>query len=889
MSKRKGYPEPPDPITGKAKKHQEAANASVQNDLSNAEIKPAHNEFNKAVPLLQEARRILQALKSKDVPPEVREKVTDRAIELNVGKILKYVDKYEYTDEELETLNLFIAEAEKELSEVRVGKRTRAKSKKEMEKQYLKETLNPYERNARDTLISMGTDKNSEWEVTGFTDLGEKSSAGCHLCGHAPIRYQYTITKMSGKNKGAELKVGSECVVNFLGIPIGDVRELARKFEFERQSDPDNIKAELETLLDRIDRMTDLPTAREHNQWDIYHKWKGKDKTVKKTIEMLEDKGRITDNRLQKMLDMLKDVIQDEKIIKERAEEEVRAKQEALEGDPLYKIMRESIEFHDQNSFLKDIYDKWVRRYSLTDRQINAFKSALSKMKKQAEYGESTFKEQDGLNTVKGVITALEVDSVAGRKGPFEKITFDLVTKLGVVTDISTVEWDTLNFVQIQELNDGEDHIVTIQYELKDGRWRNLSDVIETDKVHAPPKMSVPDPNLDTTIFRGLEPRNWQSAHFMPWWDARRGIVQAGTGAGKTKFAIMAILKQLDENPDARIVIAVPTMELQKQWKRELKAFGIKPTLVGGGHGKDFGQITIGIYNTLWEKKIVADLLIGDEAHHLSSNTEMNVSIWKDNLHTIDRILFLTATPGRYLMEDMPVIAVVSQEELQEEGSLAYYTVTNLRVEMSDTDRNMYDQMTAQITMNAEDYGENHLFTKISKGHRYRWVTNHEGKMDGTALLVKNLVAQGKKIILFTTKIDTMYVIKEAMNNHGVPISIVHSSNSEYKMPAKVRSQNFTDFAEGTTNVLVGAFAISEGVDVPEADVAIIMGGTSQEREFIQRSGRVLRVTPDKNTAEIFQVYMEDTMEAGWVKSRLKSIPRDTPKSDYEMNDYLNQ
>ena len=885
-----GFHEAPDPITGKARKHQEAASkASVQSDLSNTEIKPAGNRLNEAVPLLQETDKILRALKSKDVPLEVQQKLIDRAIELNIGKISRCVDRYKYTEEELDTLRFFIAEAKGVLSEVKVTKKTRAKSEKEMEKQYLKETLNPYERNARNTLISMGTDKNSEWEVTGFTDLGEESSAGCHLCGHAPIRYQYTITKMSGKNKGAELNVGSECVVNFLGIPIGDVRELARKFEFERQSDPENIKAELETLLDRINRMTDLPTAREHNQWNIYHKWKGKDKTVKKTIEMLEKKGRITDKRLEKMLDMLKDVIQDEKIIEERVEEDVRVKKEALKGDPLYEVMRESIEFHDQNSFLKDIYNKWVKRYSLTDRQINAFKAALSKMKKEAEYGENTFKEHDGLNTVKGTITALEVSTVSGRKGPFEKITFDLVTTLGVVTDISTVEWDTLNFVQIQELNDGEEHVVTIQYELKDGRWRNLSNVIETDKICAPPEMSVPDPNLDTTVFRGLEPRNWQSAHFMPWWDARRGIVQAGTGAGKTKFAIMAILKQLDENPDARIVIAVPTMELQKQWKRELKAFGIKPTLVGGGHGKDFGQITIGIYNTLWEKKIVADLLIGDEAHHLSSNTQMNVSIWKDNLDTIDRILFLTATPGRHLMEDMPVIAVVSQEELQAEGSLAYYTVTNLRVEMTDTDRNIYEQMSDQIAINAEDYGENHLFTKIVKGERYRWVTNHEAKMEGTALLVKNLVAQGKKIILFTTKIDTMYVIEEAMNKHGVPISIVHSSNPEYKMPAKVRTQNFADFAEGTTNVLVGAFAISEGVDVPEADVAIIMGGTSQEREFVQRSGRVLRVTPDKNTAEIFQVYMEDTMESGWVKSRLKSIPRDTPKSDHEMNDYLNQ
>ncbi|MCK4666937.1 DEAD/DEAH box helicase family protein [Candidatus Dependentiae bacterium] len=885
----KGNFELADIRTGKGPDHQEAAKKkAIKTNLSNAEIVPA-NDLNKAMPLLQETRKILQSLNSKGVSSEVQEKWTDRAIELGIGKIIKSVESNNYTDADLETLELFIAEAEKGLSEVKVEKRTRAKSEKEMETQYLRETLNPYQRNARETLLRLGTDVNSEWEVTGYNDLGEKARGACHLCGHAPIRYEYIITKMRGKNKGIELKIGSECVVNYLGIPLGDVKEFARKFEFEKQSDPENVKVQLETLLDRIDRMTDLPTAREHGQWEYYHKWKGKDQTVKKSIEMLENKGRITDARLKKMLGMLKDVLQDEKLIEERVEEDIKAKQEELKSDPLYEIMRESIEFHDQNSFLKDIYGKWVKRYRLTDKQVNAFKGALNKMKKQAKYGESTFKEHDGLNTVKGTITALEVVSILGRKGTFEKITFDLVTTLGVITDISTVEWDTLNFVQIQELNDGEDHVVTIQYELKDGRWRNLSNVIETDAVYAPPIMSVPDPDLDISVFRGLVPRNWQSAHFMPWWNARRGIVQAGTGAGKTKFAIMAILMMLDENPNAKIVIAVPTMELQKQWKRELKAYSIKVTLIGGGHGKEFGQITIGIYNSLWEMEIEADLLIGDEAHHLSSNTDMNVSIWRDNLHTIDRILFLTATPGRYLIEDMPVIAVVSQEELQEEGSLAYYTVTNLRVDMDDTDRNIYDQITAQIAVNTEEFGEDHLFTKIVKGERYRWVTNHPDKMEGTALLVKNLVSQGKKIILFTTKIETMYVIEEAMSSYGVPISIVHSSNPEYKMPAKVRAQNFADFADGITNVLVGAFAISEGVDVPEADVAIIMGGTSQEREFIQRSGRVLRVTPDKTEAEIFQVYMEDTMEAGWVKSRLKSIPRNTTISDHEMKEYLNQ
>lgn len=881
------YPERKDIRTDKAPKHQEAAKKHIQSELSNADIRPMKDKFNESFPLLQEARKILQTLQSKSVPIEVQTKWVDRATELNFGAIAKRVDVNKQTEEDVKTLEMFIAEAKKGLSEVTVEKRTRAKSEKEIEKQYLKATLNPYERRARDKLLSLGSERTTEWEVTGYNDLGKGGSGVCHLCGNAPIRYEYIITKMSGENKGTNLKIGSECVVNYLHIPIGDVKEFARKFEFERQNDPENIKNQLESLLDRVERMSDLPTARQHNQWEIYHKWKGKNVTIKKSIEMFEKDGRLAKGRLQKMLDMLKDVLQDEKIIDERLIAEQESKEEEMRNDPLLVIMQESKPFHSHNSFLKDIYDKWVRRYTLSERQIGAFKSALDKEKRESAYNVDKMKESEGINIVKGIITGFNTGSVVGKKGIFNKITFDIISPIGVVTGISIVEWDEINFYQIQELMDDEEHTITVKYELKDGRWRNLTELVETDKVYKT-TISVPDPNLDVSIFRGLDPRNWQSAHFMVWWNARRGVVQAGTGAGKTKFAIMAVLKMLDENPDAKIVIAVPTMELQKQWKRELKMFGIKPTLVGGGHGKEFGQITIGIYNTLWEKKIVADLLIGDEAHHLSSNTNMNVGIWKNNLDTIDRILFLTATPGRHLMGDMPVIAVISQEELQAEGSLAHYSVTNLFVRMNEEDTNRYNQLTSLIVENTKMYGEEHIYTKMVSGERYRWITNHEDKIEDTAILTRDLINEGKKIILFTTTIETMYVFEDAMVKHGIPVSIVHSSNPDYKMPAKRRAQNFKDFASGKTKVLVGAFAISEGVDVPDSDVAIIMGGTSQERSFIQRSGRVLRkVKGVKETAEIFQIYMKDTMEERWVRSRLKSVARGTKISDHEFEEYL--
>jgi superfamily II DNA or RNA helicase len=54
-------------------------------------------------------------------------------------------------------------------------------------------------------------------------------------------------------------------------------------------------------------------------------------------------------------------------------------------------------------------------------------------------------------------------------------------------------------------------------------------------------------------------------------------------------------------------------------------------------------------------------------------------------------------------------------------------------------------------------------------------------------------------------------------------------------------------------------------VDVPEAKVAIVLGGTASAREYIQRLGRVLRKVGNRQ-AVLFEVIARNTIEEG--KSR---------------------
>ena len=68
-------------------------------------------------------------------------------------------------------------------------------------------------------------------------------------------------------------------------------------------------------------------------------------------------------------------------------------------------------------------------------------------------------------------------------------------------------------------------------------------------------------------------------------------------------------------------------------------------------------------------------------------------------------------------------------------------------------------------------------------------------------------------------------------------------------------------FAEGFLQVVVAPQVLDEGVDVPEADLAVILAASKTRRQMIQRMGRVLRVKKDGRLARFALLYVEGTSE----------------------------
>jgi superfamily II DNA or RNA helicase len=64
---------------------------------------------------------------------------------------------------------------------------------------------------------------------------------------------------------------------------------------------------------------------------------------------------------------------------------------------------------------------------------------------------------------------------------------------------------------------------------------------------------------------------------------------------------------------------------------------------------------------------------------------------------------------------------------------------------------------------------------------------------------------------------------------------------------------------------------LNEGIDVPDADVAILVAGTHGEREYVQRVGRLLRPRRGKR-ALVYELVTVGTNEARSAAQRRKSL-----------------
>ena len=112
------------------------------------------------------------------------------------------------------------------------------------------------------------------------------------------------------------------------------------------------------------------------------------------------------------------------------------------------------------------------------------------------------------------------------------------------------------------------------------------------------------------------------------------------------------------------------------------------------------------------------------------------------------------------------------------------------------------------------------------------------------------------RTLLFTQSILSANTLASSLTDMGISASAHHSDLSTDE-----RDVIMSSFAAGSTTVLASVQTLEEGVDVPDADLAVIVASSKQRRQMIQRMGRVMRRKADGRDARFIILFVKNTDE----------------------------
>ena len=381
-------------------------------------------------------------------------------------------------------------------------------------------------------------------------------------------------------------------------------------------------------------------------------------------------------------------------------------------------------------------------------------------------------------------------------------------------------------------------------------------------------------PDVALTPALQIEPRDYQQAALQAWrTHNRQGSVILPTGSGKTFLGLQVIA-----DAGVSTLVVTPTIDLMNQWHATLtNAFGDqlseKVGVLGGG-SHEIAALTVTTYDSAYryidEYGDRFGLLITDETHHLAAETylqipEMTIAPYR---------LGLTATyeraDGRQeLLEDRmgPVVYEEAVDDLAGEFLSEYETI-QMSVELTSEERAEYDDEYQLY----RDYVDSHDFdlwkeqgyaeflkrtsydpqgrrALIAKQRAERIARTASKKLDTLDNLLKR--HHDDRVIVFTANNDFAYDISREF----ILPCITHQTDTDE------RTEILDRFRSGEYSMLATSQVLDEGIDVPAANVGVILSGSASKRQYAQRLGRILRPTDDRQPARLYEIITTDTME----------------------------
>lgn len=391
-----------------------------------------------------------------------------------------------------------------------------------------------------------------------------------------------------------------------------------------------------------------------------------------------------------------------------------------------------------------------------------------------------------------------------------------------------------------------------------------------------------------------------------------KGSIIYSTGTGKTEIAFECAKRAATTNStlfekknknlqDFKILFLVPRIILIEQNTERLLKYNINKESIGTyfGEKKNEREITISTYQSVINNHFLirnSDMIILDEVHFISNTAFSYTKLFKIIKEDPNKmILGLTATINEMdpkyhdIIDTIPPVKKYLIQEAVDDKRLAKPEILSMEVSLTSAEKDIYNktsELIKNISFKLNAY-EPDLISKIlfQGGIRSKYakewfnqvkirkelLNSSQNKLEKAVQIVKN--HNNEKIMIFSETIDSITKLKNILEKNHIPSEIIHS-----KIKIKDRKVILENWG---TNFfpLLSVHTLEIGYDIPHVKIAIILSNTSNINQVVQRIGRVIRKTENKEKALIYIIYAKETKDKNIVRMVDKAVGKKSDKT----------
>lgn len=368
-----------------------------------------------------------------------------------------------------------------------------------------------------------------------------------------------------------------------------------------------------------------------------------------------------------------------------------------------------------------------------------------------------------------------------------------------------------------------------------------------------------------------------------------RGIIRAGTGAGKS-FICAALSRFYEETCGFKSVIIVPSSDLVEQTYNSYKKVGLNCGRLNSKHKELTATHLITTWQSLSRQKDIINwfnVVIVDEVHLASGTTIKNMLL--ENAINVPVRIGLTGTIPLHIVDSTTikcalgeVIYEIPASTLIERGWLSKILINVITLEEDFTERyNAYLKVVKKDALTYKEFKNNYF---LDYSAEKAFLNTKAKRLDFISQLIIEMTEKGvsKNTLILVPSIAMGDLLSKYIENSV----FVNGQDS-----VKVRQKIYSLFQDRDDMMVIATSHIaSTGLDIPRVFMVVTIDAGKSFTKIIQTVGRGLRKAADKDSVIMLDVSSDLKYASKHRRERLKYYEEEkypVKKSKFEYEKYF--